>query len=479
LINDVLDLSKIEAGRMDLYIEQFDPATIISEVASTIQPLMDKNHNRLAVETGEGLGRMSADMTKLRQVLFNLLSNAAKFTSNGTITLSAHRIKRDRDWLEFKVSDTGIGMTPEQLGKLFEAFTQAEASTAAKYGGTGLGLAISRQFARLMGGDVTVTSVAGEGTTFSVLIPAVVEASKGKPPAVAAKSPTPAPVAPAAAPGSVASASSPQGRVLIIDDDAAVHDALTSLLSGAGYGVRSTKDGREGLEMALSQPPDVVILDMLLPSIDGESLLNKFKATPELAHIPIILVTLSEKEGLGLTLGASDYVSKPIEAHRLLGILSSCRPGQLKTPIMVVEDDAPTREVIVRLLTRENWPVVQAENGRQAIEIMQAAPPSLVLLDLLMPELDGFGVLRAMRVNPDWRDIPVVVLTSIDLTNEIRNLLQQQTNRVFQKGTYSKEELLREVRTSVDEFIKRRSVSGVPFPLPKSNSAAPSANLKS
>ncbi len=476
LINDVLDLSKIEAGRMDLYIEQFDPATIIGEVASTIQPLMDKNHNRLALETGENLGSMSADMTKLRQVLFNLLSNAAKFTSNGTITLSAHRLKRDRDWLEFNVSDTGIGMTPEQLGKLFEAFTQAEASTTAKYGGTGLGLAISRQFARLMGGDITVTSVAGQGTTFSVLIPAVVEANKGKQPAAAAAKPT-APVV-AAAPIANAPAKPHQGRVLIIDDDAAVHDSLTALLGNAGYAVTGTRDGREGLALAQAQPPDVVILDMLLPSIDGESVLNRFKAVPELEHIPIILVTLSEKDGLGLTLGASDYVTKPIEAHRLLGILTSCRPGQLKTPIMVVEDDAPTREVIVRLLTRENWPVVQAENGRQAIEIMQAAPPSLVLLDLLMPELDGFGVLRAMRVNPDWRDIPVVVLTSIDLTNEIRNLLQQQANRVFQKGTYSKEELLREIRSSVDEFIKRRSVSGVPFPLPKPSPAAPSANPK-
>jgi CheY-like chemotaxis protein len=207
-----------------------------------------------------------------------------------------------------------------------------------------------------------------------------------------------------------------------------------------------------------------VILDMLLPEVDGESVLNRFKAIPELQRVPIVLLTLSEADGQGFALGAADYVTKPIESSRLLPVLAKLRAGRANNPIMVVEDDAPTREVIVRLLERENWPIIEAENGRRALDLMQTQPPSLVVLDLLMPELDGFGVLRAMRVNPDWRDIPVVVLTSIDLTNEIRALLQQQADRVFQKGTYSKEELLAEIRTSVDAFIKRRSQSAAPFP---------------
>ncbi len=461
LINDVLDLSKIEAGRMDLYVETFDPAVMISEVASTIQPLIDKNHNRLVIDCGENLGHISADLTKLRQVLFNLLSNASKFTHEGTITLAARRLTEGADRFEFKVTDTGIGMTPEQLGKLFEAFSQAEASTAAKYGGTGLGLAISRQFARLMGGDVTVTSVAGQGTTFTVVVPAVVDAAKAK---QAAKAATPAP-APATPPLAATPAGrNGAGRILIIDDDPAVQEALKNVLGREGYVVASALDGRAGLDEARAQRPDVVILDMLLPEVDGESVLNRFKTTPELQRVPIVLLTLSEEDGQGFALGAADYVTKPIESSRLLPVLAKLRAGRANNPIMVVEDDAPTREVIVRLLERENWPIIEAENGRRALDLMQTQPPSLVVLDLLMPELDGFGVLRAMRVNPDWRDIPVVVLTSIDLTNEIRALLQQQADHVFQKGTYAKEELLAEIRTSVDAFIKRRSQSAAPFP---------------
>ncbi len=461
LINDVLDLSKIEAGRMDLYVEKFDPAVMIGEVASTIQPLIDKNHNRLVVDCGENLVHISADLTKLRQVLFNLLSNASKFTHDGTITLATRRLTDGADRFEFKVTDTGIGMTPEQLGKLFEAFSQAEASTAAKYGGTGLGLAISRQFARLMGGDVTVTSVAGQGTTFTVVVPAIVDAAKAK---QAAKAATAAPAPAALPPPTTAPSRNGAGRILIIDDDPAVQEALKNVLGREGYVVATALDGRAGLEQARAQRPDVVILDILLPEVDGESVLNRFKATPELQRVPIVLLTLSEVDGQGFALGAADYVTKPIESSRLLPVLAKLRAGRANNPIMVVEDDAPTREVIVRLLERENWPIIEAENGRRALDLMQTQPPSLVVLDLLMPELDGFGVLRAMRVNPDWRDIPVVVLTSIDLTNEIRALLQQQADRVFQKGTYSKEELLAEIRTSVDAFIKRRSQSAAPFP---------------
>ena len=461
LINDVLDLSKIEAGRMDLYVEKFDPTVMIGDVASTIQPLIDKNHNRLVVDCGENLGHISADLTKLRQVLFNLLSNASKFTHEGTITLAARRLTDGADRFEFKVTDTGIGMTPEQLGKLFEAFSQAEASTAAKYGGTGLGLAISRQFARLMGGDVTVTSVAGQGTTFTVIVPAVVDAAKAKPAAKAAV-PAPAPATPPAVP--TAPSRNGAGRILIIDDDPAVQETLKNLLGREGYLVTTALDGRAGLDQARAQRPDVVILDILLPEVDGESVLNRFKAIPELQRVPIVLLTLSEEDGQGFALGAADYVTKPIESIRLLPVLAKLRAGRANNPIMVVEDDAPTREVIVRLLERENWPIIEAENGRRALDLMQTQAPSLVVLDLLMPELDGFGVLRAMRVNPDWRDIPVVVLTSIDLTNEIRALLQQQANHVFQKGTYSKEELLTEIRTSVEAFIKRRSQSTPPFP---------------
>lgn len=470
LINDVLDLSKIEAGRMDLYVEKFDPVVMIGEVASTIQPLIDKNHNRLVVDCGENLGHISADLTKLRQVLFNLLSNASKFTHDGTITLATRRLTDGADRFEFKVTDTGIGMTPEQLGKLFEAFSQAEASTAAKYGGTGLGLAISRQFARLMGGDVTVTSVAGQGTTFTVVVPAIVDAAKAKP---AAKPVAPAPVPAPIAPPATGASRNGAGRILIIDDDPAVQEALKNVLGREGYVVTTALDGRAGLDHARAQRPDVVILDMLLPEVDGESVLNRFKATPELQRVPIVLLTLSEADGQGFALGAADYVTKPIESSRLLPVLAKLRAGRANNPIMVVEDDAPTREVIVRLLERENWPIIEAENGRRALDLMQTQPPSLVVLDLLMPELDGFGVLRAMRVNPDWRDIPVVVLTSIDLTNEIRALLQQQADRVFQKGTYSKEELLAEIRTSVEAFIKRRSQSTAPFPNLSSPPASP------
>jgi signal transduction histidine kinase/DNA-binding response OmpR family regulator len=470
LINDVLDLSKIEAGKMDLYLESFDIWTLVHEVGSTVQPLVDKNENRLRIECPEDIGPIHADATKLRQIMLNLLSNASKFTDRGEVVVVARRAVIDRaETILFDVRDSGIGMTTEQMGRLFETFSQADSSTSAKYGGTGLGLAISRQFARMMGGDITVTSEPGKGSTFTVAIPARV---------VTAKSPTiPVDMPPTLPPTSLTMPPMPfpaapqkRGRVLVIDDDETVHSALKSLLTKEGYDVTATTSGRQALALAGEIRPHVVVLDILLPDENGSSVISQLKASPDLANVPIILLTLSENADLGFALGAADFVSGPInDGSTLLPILAKHSETRTQNPVMVVEDDSPSREVIVRLLEREGWASLSAENGRKAIDLLKLHTPSVVLLDLLMPEMDGFSVLREMRANPAWRDIPVVVLTSLDLNGEVRRFLQQQAERVLQKGRYTKEELLKEVRDSVETFMNRRSRSAPPFPHPENN----------
>ncbi|HEY0968439.1 MAG TPA: response regulator [Opitutaceae bacterium] len=470
LINDVLDLSKIEAGKMDLYLESFDIWTLVHEVGSTVEPLFEKNENRLRIDCPEHIGPIHADATKLRQVLLNLLSNASKFTDHGEVVLRARREMIDgAEKIVLAVSDSGIGMTPEQMGRLFETFSQADSSTSAKYGGTGLGLAISRQFANMMGGDITVASEPGKGSTFTVTLPARV---------VSAKSPTiPVDMPPTLPPTSltmppmpIPAAPQKRGRVLVIDDDEKVHGAIQNLLSKEGYAVTCTTSGRQALAIAGELRPHVVVLDILLPDENGSSVISQLKASPALANVPVILLTLSENADLGFALGAADFVSGPInDGSNLLPILAKHSDTRTLNPVMVVEDDSPSREVIVRLLEREGWASLSAENGRKAIELLKLHTPSVVLLDLLMPEMDGFSVLREMRANPVWRDIPVVVLTSLDLNGEVRRFLQQQAERVLQKGRYTKEELLKEVRDSVETFMNRRSKSAPPFPLPDAN----------
>ena len=470
LINDVLDLSKIEAGKMDLYLESFDVATLVHDVIPTAQPLIDRNKNQLKVDCPEAFGTMRADATKLRQILLNLLSNASKFTDEGVVALEVVRDQAGpREMIVFRVRDSGIGMTPEQMGRLFQVFSQADHSTSAKFGGTGLGLAISRQFARLMGGDITVESKMGEGSVFTVRIPAEVAPVKATPDEPAA--PAPEPAKPAAAP---APAPGPRrGRVLVVDRDEAVNAMLQELLGREGYLVSCARTGEEAVARAREISPHVVILDILTPGAEGGNIVVQLKAHPILANVPFVLLTLNPNAAGGLAAGAEDYVTKPIDGARLLALLTKHNTARGETSIMVVEDDAPTRNMIVRLLEREGWPALQAENGRIALDLLERHTPSVVLLDLLMPELDGFSVLRAMRAHAVWRDIPVVVLTSLDLTAEVRGFLEQQAERVLQKGSYSRDELLREVRDSVEEFMRRRSRSGPPF-APRA-SAAPAA----
>ncbi|MDB6170476.1 MAG: rpfC 5 [Verrucomicrobia bacterium] len=465
LINDVLDLSKIEAGKMDLFLESFDVGNLIREAATTVAPLVEKKENRLVVECSPDIGVMHADATKLRQILLNLLSNASKFTTAGQITLRVRREAGVRgDVIIIDIVDTGIGMTAEQMGRLFQSFAQADSSTTARYGGTGLGLAISRQFARLMGGDVSVESEPGKGSVFTARIPSQVAALKSGAPPLEEKiavTPVAAVIVPPPAPGHPTPA-----RVLVIDDDKSVHDALAGLLPREGYTVSGISSDENALAYAKDFRPHVIILDTLKPEVHGWNLISQFKADPQLATTPVILLTMvDDAQTAGSALGASDYLVKPIDITKLLPILAKHSAPLKETSILVVEDDVATREMIVRLVEREGWMAIPAENGRRALELLRTFTPSLVLLDLLMPEVDGFSVLREMRASPAWKDIPVVVVTSLDLTGEVRRLLQQQAERVLQKGRYTSTELLNEVRTSVTEFLRKRGRNSTP-PIP-------------
>jgi len=312
LINDILDLSKIEAGKTELYLETFEVRQMLDEVATTVRPLVAKNANTLVLETAPDLGAMRADLTKMRQVLLNLLSNACKFTDHGTVTVTASREGGDGAWMAFRVADSGIGMTPPQLAKLFEAFAQAEASTTRRYGGTGLGLAISRRFCQLMGGDITVASEPGRGSTFTVRVPAAVADPRSEPADAASTPSTPA--------GSGAA-----GTVLVVDDDPAARNLLVRFLSHEGFRVDEAPDGDTALRRAREARPHVITLDVLMPGMDGWAVLTALKADPELAEIPVVMLSVVDEKHIGFALGASDFLTKPIERERLVAVLKKHR----------------------------------------------------------------------------------------------------------------------------------------------------------
>lgn len=442
LINDILDLSKIEAGRMELFLETFDVAAMLRDIQTTIQPLVGKNANTLIVHTSPNLGSMRADQTRVRQSLFNLLSNACKFTEHGTITLDVSREMVDRSaWLTFQVSDTGIGMTPAQMGKLFQAFSQADASTARQYGGTGLGLAITRHFCQMMGGDVTVDSTWRHGSRFTMRLPAEVpdlRADVEARPEDAAASTTPAMA----------------NTVLVIDDDPVVRDLMQRFLSKEGFHLETAAHAEEGLRRARALRPTAIVLDVLMPGMDGWSVLTALKADPELADIPVIMVTIVDNMSMGYALGATDYLTKPIDWNRLAAVLHKYRCAQPPCSVLLVEDDADMRDLLRRMLERAEWIVLEASNGRTALERMAEKQPELILLDLMLPEMDGFAFIEALRQRDAWRAIPIIVVTAMDLTPEDRQRLNGYVERILQKGASSRAELLREVRDLVAACVR-------------------------
>ena len=439
LINDILDLSKIESGRMDLYLEPFAVEQLVDEVGTTIRPLIEKNENLLVVDTHPLVGVMHSDQVKTRQILFNLLSNASKFTEKGTIRLTT---TRDRDascaeFIVFRVSDTGIGMTQEQMGRLFQAFTQADASTTKKYGGTGLGLAITRRFAEMMGGSVTVESEAGRGTTFTVRVPAVVRDDRERP---------------AADDSRILQTQLSMGdaaTVLVIDDDATARDVISRILVREGYRVVTAADGAEGLRMAREEKPVAITLDIMMRGMDGWSVLSQIKSDPELRDLPVVVLSVVDDRNLGFALGAAEYLMKPVDRDRLVGTLARLRADMTGRSILIVEDEPATREMLRRILEREGWQVTEAENGRVGLERAALAPPSLVLLDLMMPEMDGFAFIEHFREREESARTPVVVLTAKDLSPEERRRLDGSVAQVLEKGKHSHDIVLSELQRIV------------------------------
>jgi PAS domain S-box-containing protein len=443
LINDLLDMSKIEAGKVHLFLEEFDVRAVVGEVATTVQPLLTANGNTLDIALLPNLGTMCADVTRFKQCLLNLLSNACKFTKQGQVRLTADRTTLvDQDWIKFRVTDTGIGMTPEQLKRIFETFTQADLSTTRKYGGTGLGLSITRRLCRLMGGDVFVESTPGKGSTFTIKLPAVV--SKPEPPVPPISPPNEQDFSP---PGSC--------TVLVADDDPAVRDLMQRLLIKEGYHMVAADTGAECLRLARKIHPRAITLDVMMPGLDGWAILSALKSDPDLADIPVIMLTIVDDKELGYALGATDYLTKPLDRDRLVEVLRKrCGSGKAYRAL-IAEDETATRDQLRRTLEKEGWEVVEAANGREAIDSVTHRPPDLVLLDLMMPEMDGFEFLTEMSQHPEWQQIPVVIITARDLSQEDRQFLNGSlflsgcVKKVLQKGHFSLNDLMHQVRDLV------------------------------
>ncbi|MCP4700379.1 MAG: response regulator [Gammaproteobacteria bacterium] len=436
LISDVLDISKIEAGKMALDIASFELAQLVEETLGTVRPLMEKNENRLTVELAESLGAMRADATKVRQILLNLLSNAAKFTQNGHIILEVKREafrkngdKDEQEYFNFSVADNGLGMTPEQQRKVFQPFTQADGSATRKYGGTGLGLAISRKFLEMMGGDINVNSEFGKGSSFDVQLPARVSPEK---------------IQSARAVKEAAEEISAGGCiVLLISDDAAEGENLRTFLSEQGYTAGIAGDVEEGVKLAFKLRPDAIILD----TSDGNprTLTSKLKKTAILEDVPVIMISAQDDQALAP--GVAELLAKPVSHERIAEVLWKYRADNCGLPLaMVIDDDNASRNVIAKILKAAGWRAFKCESGRVALDHMTDRRPRLIVLDLMMSDIDGLEFLTHVRNQETWFKIPVIVITGMDLNPEQTLRLQGQAKNIFHKGNYDLDEFLTQVR---------------------------------
>ncbi|PZO42724.1 MAG: histidine kinase [Pseudanabaena frigida] len=447
LINDILDMTKIEAGKLEIHYDDFDVPMLVWDTSTTIQPLLVKNNNRLSIDCDNDLGIIRADMTRVRQVLLNLLSNACKFTKSGEIQIEVKRQNfAQGEYFCFLIRDTGIGISPTNLQHLFQPFHQADSSTTRQYGGTGLGLAISHRLCNMMGGDIVVTSELGKGSTFTICLPvncegATKKTQQGKP------------KLPEIPPQDLSKSNKTFPSILVIDDDPAIHQRTQSHLSHLGVFIYSAFTGEDGIALAHEILPNAIILDVQMPSMSGWDVLKELKSQPLTSGIPIILLTINEEQNESYEIGASDYLFKPIDRDRLVSTIEKYRSEpKSRLSVLVVEDDINVRSMLKRMLEKENCDVCEAQDGHEALKEITKHMPQLILLDLMMPNIDGFEFIHLLRLRQDVSSVPLVIITARDLTDDDYIRLSGSVQKILQKTNFSYTQLLEEIVERLYKF---------------------------
>jgi signal transduction histidine kinase/DNA-binding response OmpR family regulator/HAMP domain-containing protein/uncharacterized protein YaaR (DUF327 family) len=436
LINDILDFSKIEAGRTPINMSTDEITNVISNAMVTVEPMLIGKDVKLLQEVDPDLPLLNTDTLKIKQILLNLLSNAAKFTEHGAITVTA---KKQNSMISISVKDDGIGIEAKNLDRVFEEFQQIDSSNARKYKGTGLGLAIAKKYALLLGGNLTVRSEIGKGSTFTLVIPPVIPDERMPKPideAPAIKNTVVAPISKSMSEQSPASSTGV--LILCIDDDAEVIDLLRRYLIPEGYSVRGVSSGEEGVRLAQELHPAVITLDIMMPEKDGWQVLRELKNNPSTSDIPVIIHSVVDNRPLALSLGALEVVTKPSEPKKILSIVErACRSN--KQPIMIVDDNQDFADSLKSMLEIEGYRAVALFGGEDALKNIEAINPSLVILDLIMPGVDGFAVVQRLRSQERWNNLPIVILSGGDITTEQRQDLDKLIEEFIDKGHFSKE----------------------------------------
>ncbi len=427
MIDDVLDLARIEAGRMTLHPEPTDLHALLVDLAEQLKAVVNKKGNRFELSIDPFLGTHTIDGGKVRQIVVNLVSNAAKFTEGGEVALAA---ERPQGLLRIRVRDTGIGLDAEQAQRLFQAFSQGDEGTAKKHGGAGLGLALAQRLVEFMGGELGVESEPGRGAVFTVDLP-LGERNEAPAPRPLASLPT-------------------KAKALVIDDDPLMRDLLVRALTREGLWVGSAANGEEGLALARALSPDIITLDLLMEGMDGYEVLANLKRDPATAGIPVVLVSMTNDRARGFAMGAAEFLQKPVSQADLSNLLERFRKGAPPHQVLVVEDEGIIRAGLVEIIRRSGWTPLEAPDGETALDLLKEHTPDLVLLDLMLPGLDGFGLVAEFQKDARWRSIPVVVLSSKDPTPEERKKLEvPQVHRILRKGAQGRSELMALVRELV------------------------------
>lgn len=455
LVNSILDLSKIESGKMELVLNRFNVIEKINNAIDAVNPSMLKNNNTASLVINDEINEVEADEAKLYQIILNLLNNANKFTRDGKITISIDRKEKfGIEWLQLTVTDTGIGMNNEQIDRIFQSFTQADSSTTRRYGGTGLGLSISRHFCEMMGGSIEAKSEPDKGTSFIVNLPTEVIGPKADPVKVRFGDKE----------SEFASRRSKISRVLIVGDNIQSRDLIERFLTREGFFTDNASSVTQALSLAKQNSPDIIVIDENSLTFDGWNSMIELKKSQYLFDTPIIMLTKSDSKQLTQAMGATDFISKPIERCKLIDIVSRYTrelPKSLHhdSHLLVIDDNVVNQMLIQRILEKEGYTVKLADNGKTGLESIKQSKPAIIFLDIMMPVMNGFEFIDALRENPDWRDIPIITITSHDLTVEEQNHLSNHVECIISKSNLEPAALLQIMRDAVIKQLRRESIT--------------------